>query len=42
LSRGGLSDKHIASGRVADFPETLLKLFNGENTGKLILALNER
>ena len=28
------------SGDIADFPETLLKLFDGENTGKLILALN--
>jgi NADPH-dependent curcumin reductase len=42
LNAGQLkSYEHIALGRVADFPETLLKLFNGENTGKLILALNE-
>jgi NADPH-dependent curcumin reductase len=42
LNAGQLkSYEHIAPGRVADFPETLLKLFNGENTGKLILALNE-
>jgi len=29
-------------GGVEDFPETLLKLFEGANTGKLILALGER
>jgi NADPH-dependent curcumin reductase CurA len=27
--------------RVGSFPDTLLKLFRGENTGKLILALGE-
>jgi NADPH-dependent curcumin reductase CurA len=26
---------------VEDFPETLLKLFEGANTGKLILALGD-
>ena len=26
-------------GGVDDFPDTLLKLFRGENTGKLVLAL---
>ena len=30
----------IVRGGVEDFPETLLKLFEGANTGKLILALN--
>jgi len=32
----------IVSGGVEDFPETLLKLFEGANTGKLILALGGR
>jgi NADPH-dependent curcumin reductase len=32
----------IVRGSVEDFPETLLKLFEGANTGKLILALNRR
>ena len=32
----------ILRGGVEDFPETLLKLFEGANTGKLILALGER
>jgi NADPH-dependent curcumin reductase CurA len=27
-------------GGVADFPETLLMLFDGVNTGKLVLALD--
>ena len=27
------------AGAVNDFPETLLELFRGENTGKLVLAL---
>jgi len=29
----------IATGGVANFPETLLRLFRGENTGKLVLEL---
>jgi NADPH-dependent curcumin reductase CurA len=33
------SHEHVVSGRVGDFPETLLTLFKGENTGKLILAV---
>jgi NADPH-dependent curcumin reductase len=33
------SHEQIEHGAVGDFPETLLKLFRGENTGKLILAL---
>ena len=32
----------IVRGGVEDFPETLLKLLEGANTGKLILALGER
>ena len=32
----------IVRGTVEDFPETLLKLFEGANTGKLILALGGR
>jgi NADPH-dependent curcumin reductase len=28
------------AGDVNDFPETLLELFRGENTGKLVLALD--
>ena len=34
------SHEHIEHGGVGDFPETLLKLFAGQNTGKLILALD--
>ncbi len=33
------SREDVVQGSVADFPETLLKLFRGENTGKLVLAL---
>jgi NADPH-dependent curcumin reductase CurA len=41
LNAGELrSHEHIEHGDISDFPETLLKLFRGENTGKLILALN--
>jgi len=29
----------VVTGGIAKFPETLLKLFRGENTGKLVLAL---
>jgi NADPH-dependent curcumin reductase len=35
------SHEQIEHGGVAAFPDTLLKLFRGENTGKLILALGE-
>jgi len=39
LSEGRLvAREHIVHGSVTDFPEVLLKLFAGENTGKLILA----
>jgi NADPH-dependent curcumin reductase CurA len=33
--------EQIEHGDVGDFPDMLLKLFRGENTGKLILALRE-
>jgi NADPH-dependent curcumin reductase CurA len=36
------SHEHVVHGDVADYPETLLKLFRGENIGKLILALDDR
>jgi NADPH-dependent curcumin reductase CurA len=40
LNSGELrSHEQIEHGDVGDFPETLLKLFRGENTGKLILAV---
>jgi NADPH-dependent curcumin reductase len=32
--------EHIVRGSVSDFPAALLMLFAGENTGKLILALD--
>jgi NADPH-dependent curcumin reductase CurA len=34
-----VSREHVVEGTVAAFPDTLLKLFAGENTGKLVLAL---
>jgi len=37
-----VSRETIVRGSVEDFPETLLKLFEGANTGKLILALDGR
>jgi hypothetical protein len=37
-----VSQETIVQGSVEDFPETLLKLFEGANTGKLILALDGR
>jgi NADPH-dependent curcumin reductase CurA len=33
------SREHIVEGDVEQFPDVLLRLFNGENTGKLVLAL---
>jgi NADPH-dependent curcumin reductase len=36
-----VSREHIVHGGVRDFPDTLLMLFEGKNTGKLILALDE-
>jgi NADPH-dependent curcumin reductase CurA len=35
-----VSREHVVHGGVADFPETLLQLFDGVNTGKLVLALD--
>jgi NADPH-dependent curcumin reductase len=41
LSSGELrSREQVIHGDVADFPETLLALFRGANTGKLVLALD--
>jgi NADPH-dependent curcumin reductase CurA len=43
LATGELrSHEHIVRGEVGDFPDTLRKLFAGENVGKLILALDDR
>ncbi|MER5970593.1 NADP-dependent oxidoreductase [Streptomyces sp. NPDC002055] len=33
------SVQDVVEGTVADFPETLLRLFRGENTGKLVLTI---
>jgi hypothetical protein len=33
------SREHIVEGDIEQFPEVLLKLFRGENTGKLVLAI---
>jgi NADPH-dependent curcumin reductase CurA len=33
------SREHVVDGGIDQFPEVLLKLFEGENTGKLVLAL---
>jgi NADPH-dependent curcumin reductase CurA len=35
-----VSREHIVQGSVSDFPDVLLMLFAGENTGKLILAID--
>ena len=35
-----VSRQHIVHGDVSEFPEVLLMLFAGQNTGKLILALD--
>ena len=41
LGSGALrSREQIIRGKVGDFPEILLALFRGENTGKLVLALD--
>jgi NADPH-dependent curcumin reductase CurA len=41
LARGELIAKEdIVHGSISDFPDTLLKLFRGENVGKLVLALD--
>ncbi len=34
------SREDVVRGSVADFPDTLLRLFRGENTGKLVLQIN--
>jgi NADPH-dependent curcumin reductase len=40
LSDGSMvAQEHVVDGGVDAFPQTLLKLFNGENTGKLVLRL---
>lgn len=36
-----ISREQVVHGSVGDFPATLLKLFRGENTGKLVLALDD-
>jgi hypothetical protein len=33
------SREDVVTGAIADFPDTLLKLFHGENTGKLVLQI---
>src|SRR5262249_16137695 len=41
LSSGELrAREHIVRGDIARFPEALLGLFRGENTGKMVLALS--
>ena len=35
-----VSREHIVDGSVSDFPDVLMMLFAGENTGKLILAID--
>jgi NADPH-dependent curcumin reductase len=35
-----VSREHVVHGSVTDFPDTLLMLFEGANTGKLVLALD--
>jgi NADPH-dependent curcumin reductase len=41
LARGELIAKEdIVHGSISEFPDTLLKLFRGENVGKLVLALD--
>lgn len=42
LHEGKLTSRdHVVRGSVADFPETLLQLFRGENTGKLVLQITD-
>ena len=36
-----VSREHVVRGGVGDFPNTLLMLFDGVNTGKLVLALDQ-
>jgi NADPH-dependent curcumin reductase CurA len=35
-----VSREHVVHGTVTDFPQALLMLFDGVNTGKLVLALD--
>lgn len=35
------SKEHVVTGSVGDFPATLLKLFHGENLGKLVLQIGK-
>jgi NADPH-dependent curcumin reductase CurA len=35
------SREDVVQGDIDQFPDTLLRLFHGENTGKLVLALEE-
>ena len=35
-----VSREDVVEGDVHAFPDTLLKLFNGENTGKLVLRID--
>jgi len=37
-----IAREHIVRGSVSDFPDVLLMLFAGQNTGKLILAIDHR
>src|SRR5581483_5208538 len=37
-----VSREHVVHGSVGDFPQTLLMLFDGVNTGKLVLAMDGR
>jgi hypothetical protein len=40
LAAGKLKGReHVVKGSIADFPDTLLMLFKGENLGKLILHI---
>lgn len=42
LQEGKLTSRdHVVRGSVTDFPETLLQLFRGENTGKLVLQITD-
>jgi NADPH-dependent curcumin reductase len=34
-----VSREHVVGGGVSAFPETLLKLFAGENIGKMVLEI---
>jgi hypothetical protein len=40
IAEGRLHSRHdVVRGGVGDFPDVLLRLFKGENTGKLLLEL---